>query len=75
MKRMGDVINAVLIILLIATIGLNIQNGWKGRQLNQRYEDSLKQYEQANKEYIEYLENSRERLELQIRKAEQPALN
>ncbi|WP_342439984.1 hypothetical protein NSS79_15260 [Paenibacillus sp. FSL L8-0436] len=82
MKRFSDKLSVVLIIILIVTISLNILNGWKGKQLNQRYEDSHKQYEesieqyvQANREYIEYLKSSRERLEIQLRKADQAAVN
>ncbi|OKP97795.1 hypothetical protein [Paenibacillus sp. P46E] len=75
MKRFSDKLHVILLIVLIIAISLDIMNGWKEEQLNQRYEDSLRQYEQANREYIEYLDSSRERVELMIRKVEQAALN
>ncbi len=60
----------MLLIVLIIAISLDIMNGWKEKQLNQRYEDSLKRYEQANREYTEYLESTKASIEERVRQIE-----
>lgn len=75
MKGFKDRLHVALLIVLIITVSLNIMNGWKQKQLNQRYERSIRQHEQSTMDYSNYLRSAKARIEERVRKIEQAAVN
>ncbi|OMD29131.1 hypothetical protein BJP48_18735 [Paenibacillus odorifer] len=68
---MNKRINVLFQLIFIAAITLTLWNGAEGAKLNQRFERSIQRHEQSNREYNDYLQSTKARIEERIREIEQ----